>query len=200
MASSLSVKHIAGKVTTDKIIQQLLVPYINNENHYISPFSYDPLQYPVLLPYGEDGYSLHLKEHEGITSLQLYSFLAMPRSPLSHLFKARDLSQMYFTDMGVKVQTERLLWFRLNQKTLRAENYIHLQDSVNSDGHAAQLHKEAQHRQGGNTGGAQQGQGGNQGGGQQTSEQQDGDRSEGHGQLLILPSSFVGSPRYLHMR
>ena len=75
---------------------------------------------------------------------------------------------MYFTDMAVKVQSERLLWFRLNQKTLRAENYVHLQDSVNSDGHAAQL--------------------------------QDGEKGEGHGQLTILPTTFVGSPRYMHMR
>ena len=154
--------------------------------------SYDALQYPVLLPYGDDGYSLHLKETEGITSLQLYSFIAVPREPLSHLFKARHLSQMYFTDMGVKVQTERLLWYRLNQKTLRADKYIHLQDSINSDGHAAELHRK--HRD------AQEKVGGNQEGGQRAQEKEDGEGNEGHGELVILPSSYAGSPRYLHMR
>ena len=157
-----------------------------------SHFSYDALQYPVLLAYGEDGYSLYLKNHEGITSLQLYSFLAMPRSPLSIFFKARNLSQMYFTDMGVKVQTERLRWFRLNQTKLRAENYVHLKDSINSDGLAAEVQREAQRRkkQGGNSGQAQQGGGGKEGGAEQ----------EGYGQPFILPTSYVGSPRYLHMR
>ena len=171
MACSQSEKHIAGKLIC-KIHFKLSLSQLMNDKYLYLTCSYDALQYPLLLPYGEDGYSLHMKTTEGITSLQFYSFMAIPRSPLSVFFKARDLAQMYFTDMGVKVQTERLLWFRLNQKTLRAEQYVHLRDSVNTDGHAAQVQREAQ----------------------------EGDSSEGHGQLVVLPSSFAGSPRYLHMR
>ena len=115
-------------------------------------------------------YSLQMKKTEGITSHQLYS-LAMAREPLSHLFKARDLFQMYITDMGMKTMTERLWFIRLNQKKLHAEDYTHLRDSINSDGREAR------------------------------GQERDGAaQEEGHGQLVILPSTFVGSPCYLHMR
>ena len=39
-------------------------------------------------------------------------------------------------DMYAKIETERLIYIRLNQRSLRADNYIHLRDSV-ADGAAA---------------------------------------------------------------
>ena len=36
--------------------------------------------------------------------------------------------------MYAKVESERLSFFRYNQKTLRAEDYIHLRDAVRNDG------------------------------------------------------------------
>ncbi|UYV76902.1 hypothetical protein LAZ67_14002340 [Cordylochernes scorpioides] len=61
--------------------------------------------------------------------------------------------------MYAKVETERLSFIRRNQKKLRTENYIHLQDALRADENLANI-----------------------------------------GQIVILPSSFTGGPRYLHER
>ncbi len=71
----------------------------------------------------------------------------------------RDLFHQYLVDMYAKVQSERLLFLRKNQKQLRAENYVHLKDAIASDGNTQNL-----------------------------------------GQLVVLPSSFTGGPRYMHER
>ena len=81
----------------------------------------------------------------------------MIRDPISHLHKAGDLFLQYIVDMYVKAESERLLYIKLHQKELRADNYIHLRDGINNDV-----------------------------------------GQEGLGQLVILPSSFTGSPRYMH--
>ncbi|UYV80670.1 hypothetical protein LAZ67_19001334 [Cordylochernes scorpioides] len=57
------------------------------------------------------------------------------------------------------VESERLSFIRRNQKKLRTENYIHLQDALRADENLANI-----------------------------------------GQIVILPSSFTGGPRYLHER
>ena len=62
--------------------------------------------------------------------------------------------------MGAKMEGERLLWAKNNQKTLRVEQYAHLRDAVLNGGEdPADL-----------------------------------------GTCTILPSTFVGSPRYMHER
>ena len=129
--------------------------------------SYDALQYPLLLPFGDDGYHIQIKqtdpeterEHptKTVSSRQFYTYHMMIRNPISHLLKAKDLFLQYIVDMYVKAESERLLYIKLHQKELRADNYIHLRDGINNDV-----------------------------------------GQEGLGQLVILPSSFTGSPRYMH--
>ena len=72
----------------------------------------------------------------------------------NYLLLFRDLLNQYIVDMFAKIEAERLLYDRLNQKKLRSEQYCHLRDSLNRD----------------------------------SSE-------ELMGNVVILPSSHVGSPR-----
>ncbi|CAH2098234.1 unnamed protein product [Euphydryas editha] len=61
--------------------------------------------------------------------------------------------------MYAKIETECLVYIRTNQVRLRAEEYVHLRDAMQSDNNVENL-----------------------------------------GRLVILPSNFTGSPRYMHER
>ena len=52
----------------------------------------------------------------------------------NHILKCRQLYHQYVVDMFAKIETERLLYIRLNQRQLRSEDYIHLRDAINTDG------------------------------------------------------------------
>ncbi|XP_055308584.1 uncharacterized protein LOC129572604, partial [Sitodiplosis mosellana] len=104
--------------------------------------SYDALQYPILFPKGEDDFIYRLMIRENAEN---------------HLLKFQRLFQQYLVDMYAKIESERLLYIRLNQKKLRVDNYIHLRDAIAKDGKTANL-----------------------------------------GQMVILPSTFTGSPRHMH--
>ena len=129
--------------------------------------SYDPLQYPLLFPFGQDGYHFGLKKCNPLTGLEtsqkmtateLYAYrLMFKENDLNILFRAKRLFQQYIVDMFCKIESERLLWIKLNQEKLRRDEYIHLRDAVNNDGNANNV-----------------------------------------GRLTILPSTFTGSPRYMH--
>lgn len=129
--------------------------------------SYDSLQYPIMFPRGEDGYSISIHQVNPVTKLDLnskvsskdyYAFRIMIRdSNSNHILKCRQLFHQYLVDMYAKVESERLLYIRLNQSTLRAEQYAHLKDAIRTDGNP-----------------------------------------NNHGKLIILPSSFQGSPRHMH--
>ena len=132
--------------------------------------SYDSLQYPLLYPYGEDGYHFCMWQYDPkasshvpgkkISAMQLYSYKLMTRTDeFNLLLRGRELSHQFFVDMYAKIESERLQYLRHNQKQLRAEQYVHLRDAIQNDGSTQQL-----------------------------------------GQLVILPSSFTGGPRYMHER
>ncbi|XP_066451124.1 uncharacterized protein [Eleutherodactylus coqui] len=78
--------------------------------------SYDALQYPIMFCYGEDGYSLSL-----------------PQDKQNHIFHCRSLLSQFLVDIYAKIETERLNFIRNNQKTLRAESYIHLKDAIDKN-------------------------------------------------------------------
>ncbi|GFV91560.1 helitron_like_N domain-containing protein [Trichonephila clavipes] len=75
----------------------------------------------------------------------------------NHILKCRQLFHQYIVDMYAKIESERLLYIRLNQVKLRSEEYIHLRDAVVNDGNLSEL-----------------------------------------GKMVILPSTFTGSPRHMH--
>ncbi|XP_070196534.1 uncharacterized protein [Littorina saxatilis] len=123
--------------------------------------SYDPLQYPLIFPFGTDGYNIYMKGQNGrkITQQEYYSYYIQVR-PDNHILKYARLFQQLLVDWYSKMETERLMWIRREQKSLRADSYQGLTDALlanDADPHNV-------------------------------------------GQRIILPSSFVGGPRYMHQK
>ncbi|GBN15250.1 hypothetical protein AVEN_90864-1 [Araneus ventricosus] len=131
--------------------------------------SYDVLQYPLIIWQGEDGYHFELRQrnpmtgmpqNKKISAMQFYACRMMQRSTdFNILLRSKGLFHQFIVDMYAKIESERLLYIRLNQRTLRVEQYAHLRDAVMNVGKVADI-----------------------------------------GQLIILPSSFTGGPRYMHER
>ncbi|GBM88190.1 hypothetical protein AVEN_262796-1 [Araneus ventricosus] len=58
----------------------------------------------------------------------------MVRSTENRLLNYRQLLHQYLVDMYAKIEAERLLFIRLNQKKLRIDEYIHLkEDAIKND-------------------------------------------------------------------
>nr|XP_026487949.1 uncharacterized protein LOC113394741 [Vanessa tameamea] len=103
--------------------------------------SYDPLQYPLLFPFGSDGYCINIPQQntaarsKTISCMQFYAFRLMVRiNDFNSLHYFKGLFNQYCVDMAAKMISERLDFIKRNQKKLRAEEYIHLRDAVANDG------------------------------------------------------------------
>ncbi|UYV60223.1 hypothetical protein LAZ67_1000470 [Cordylochernes scorpioides] len=141
----------------------------NNLTQRISEIhqAYDPLQYPLIFCRGEVGYSVSLPQvnpstreimQKTVSCMNFYAYRMMTRAgEFNSLLRYGMLTNQFWVDMYAKVESERLSFIRRNQKKLRTENYIHLQDALRADENLANI-----------------------------------------GQIVILPSSFTGGPRYLH--
>jgi hypothetical protein len=57
----------------------------------------------------------------------------------NHILNCRQLFHQFIVDMYAKIESERLLYIRLNQCKLRVDEYIHLRDAVASDGNVENL-------------------------------------------------------------
>ncbi|XP_077242072.1 uncharacterized protein LOC143882480 [Tasmannia lanceolata] len=130
--------------------------------------AYMPLQYPLLFPYGEDGWRINIpirsnpnstsRKREFVSMREFYAYRIQYR-PLEGktLMRSGRLFQQFVVDAYAAIEEQRLYWVRTNQKQLRANVYEGLQDAVRSGDHnAASI-----------------------------------------GQRLVLPSSFTGGPRYM---
>ena len=88
--------------------------------------AHDPLCYCLLIPYGEDGWQLGLKTSTGRTltpsMFYRYHMNVRPDGP-NHLLRCGFLTQQYFLDSFVKVETQRLNFCRFHQKELKAASY-----------------------------------------------------------------------------
>ena len=82
--------------------------------------SYDPLQYPLLFPYGNDGWHVNLKLQNGkkLTALVYYRYHIMVRENVSVLLRAKRLFQQYLVDAYCKIETEWLKYLRREQTAL----------------------------------------------------------------------------------
>ena len=130
--------------------------------------SYDALQYPIIFWQGDDGYHFLIMQVDPMTGLsgngkkvsamKFYAYRIMVRAgTVKHILRCRQLFHQFIVDMYAKIESERLLYVRLNQKKLRVDDYVHLRDAIANDDNANNL-----------------------------------------GQLVILPSTFTGSPRHMH--
>ena len=123
--------------------RDIVIKQLDNRLSRISEFhpSYDALQYPILLPRGENGY------HFGspITCMKHYSYMLMVRQPdagtptqsrfrISSLHAAKGLFQQFLVDVAAKTISERLTWCRTHQDDIRAEAYSNLMDQATSGG------------------------------------------------------------------
>ncbi|KAI9103507.1 hypothetical protein K1719_023130 [Acacia pycnantha] len=130
--------------------------------------SYLPLQYPILFPFGEDGYRDDIehrdetlsatKTKKRVSMIEFFSYRLMTRlHEISTLLHASRLLQQFIVDGYTMIESQRLLWVRTHQKELRVDLYQGLADAVISgETNAATI-----------------------------------------GKRIILPSSFTGGARYM---
>jgi hypothetical protein len=107
---------------------------------------YDSLQYLVLFRNAEDGYSIYLRQVDPLTRLSLptnptvsamnfYVYRIMVRDMnFNRIPRATTLFHQFLVHMYAEIEIERLNFIKRNQRQLRAENYIHLKDSVDREG------------------------------------------------------------------
>ena len=130
--------------------------------------SYLALQYPLLFPYGEDGFRLGIKK--GVTegtkkqkkkTISMRQFIAYRlferRNESRHLLHSRRLFQQFLVDSYTTIESNRLRYLKFNQDTLRSDSFDSLKQSENAG-------KIDMHEQ---------------------------------GTEFVLPASFTGGPRYM---
>ncbi|XP_077277509.1 uncharacterized protein LOC143905793 [Temnothorax americanus] len=127
----------------------------------------DPMCYPLLYPYGNDGWHSQLKSYNlkypgfKVTQMDYYAHLLAPRVEFSQFKKAGKLRCQFILDAYMKTEANRLNYIILNQPQLRAELYSGLMDHLDNRA------------------------------------QNEGIKA---GIPVILPSSFMGSPRNMQER
>ncbi|KIH47497.1 hypothetical protein ANCDUO_22443 [Ancylostoma duodenale] len=111
--------------------------------------SYDSLQYPLMFWEGEDGYHFNIMRvdpstgcsvNRKVMAMDFYAYRIMLRTTsTNHILNCRQLFQQFIVDIYAKIESERLLYIRLNQKKLRVDDYIHLRDAVANDGSVSDI-------------------------------------------------------------
>ncbi|XP_016165030.1 uncharacterized protein LOC107607615 [Arachis ipaensis] len=86
---------------------------------------YDPLQYPLLFPFGTHGWDINTRTYNSY-------MLQIRPDDHSTVLQAGRLLQQYVVDNYVKIETGKLRWVRTRQKKLRAELYQGLQDALHT--------------------------------------------------------------------
>ena len=98
-----------------------------DENH----FMYDPTAYPIILPFGDDGFSIdHTYDKKGLTALQYYRYHLQVRDGFNALHRCKRLYQEWLCDVWSKIEGSRLKFIKNNQDQLRVEQYSGLQDAL----------------------------------------------------------------------
>uniref|UniRef100_A0A0R0LIE8 ATP-dependent DNA helicase n=1 Tax=Glycine max TaxID=3847 RepID=A0A0R0LIE8_SOYBN len=132
--------------------------------------SYLGLQYPLLFPYGEDGYrpdilhrctpSSRKRKRNRLTMREWFAYRLQSRSNEAQtLLHSRKLFQQFIVEAYTMVESERLSYIRNNKKKLRVDKYCSLQTSLDAGS----------------------------------------SKDSSKGKRVILPSTFVGSPRYMDL-
>jgi hypothetical protein len=130
--------------------------------------AYLAYQYPLIFPYGEDGFrrgtklreepDVEITKRNRLTIMDWLSFRIQSRQTEAQtLLSSRRLFQQFLVDGYTMMESERLTWLRNNQSKLRVGKYNHLNETKSNQ---VPL----------------------------TSKK---------GKRVVLPSSFVGSKRYM---
>jgi len=139
--------------------------------------SFDPLHYPLLFPEGEDSWHTGMllqspprqkrkkrkKKPPQLSVRHFYAYHLHQRDDEREtLFRAARLFQEYCCCAWSRIERQKLLFLKNNQKALRAENYNVIRDHINATD--ATLERQR------------------------------------IGRIMILPGTFIGSPRYMNAR
>ncbi|KAK6925776.1 Helitron helicase-like domain [Dillenia turbinata] len=161
---------IEGDFGNNDTTRDIIVEHKTNRLQRISELHplYMAMQYPLLFPYGEEGYHPEIHYYVNLgTRKTKREFVAM-REFYSYTIQQRDnegktllcggrLFQQYIVDAFTAIEEERLRWIKSNQAQLRSELYKNICDTVVRE----------------DTMGASVGKG------------------------IVLPSSFTSGPRYM---
>uniref|UniRef100_A0A453BY95 Helitron helicase-like domain-containing protein n=1 Tax=Aegilops tauschii subsp. strangulata TaxID=200361 RepID=A0A453BY95_AEGTS len=122
--------------------RDIVVEYKNMVPQRISEIhpKFMSMQYPLLFPYGEDGFKLEIpyKKTKGaknsrkyVTLLDYYAFYLQQRPDQGMLLlKSGHLSLQFWVDVYTCIEQNRLNWIRHNQGKLRTELYSGLQHAI----------------------------------------------------------------------
>ena len=97
--------------------------------------AYDPLNYILLFPSGNNGWHMNIPSSRGkvsVTEMEFYSYRLMIRSDVSYLHLSGRLFHQYIVDMFAKVEQLRLNYIKLNQQKIRVDLYRSLADAVSA--------------------------------------------------------------------
>ncbi|KAK4275656.1 hypothetical protein QN277_018697 [Acacia crassicarpa] len=103
--------------------------------------AYLPLQYPLLFPYGNNGYDSSIehaeetlsrtKKKKKLTPREYLAFRLMRRrTELSLILNAKKLLHQFVVDGYSMVESDRLNYIRMHQKELRVDLYSGISDAV----------------------------------------------------------------------
>ncbi|GJR46868.1 ATP-dependent DNA helicase PIF1-like protein [Tanacetum coccineum] len=130
--------------------------------------SYMALQYPLLFPYGEDGYQDKIPYHINtgtrktirgyVTMKEYYAYVIQYiKEPGTTLLRGGRLFHQYLVDAYTAIEEQKLSWTRNNQDTLRVDLYHNVCDAITR-----------------------------------------GDTNvAGLGKRIVMPHTFIGGPRYM---
>ncbi|KAJ1288125.1 hypothetical protein BS78_02G065900 [Paspalum vaginatum] len=158
---------ILGQQTDEASERDIIVEHKDKQLQRISELhpSFMSMQYPLLFPYGEDGFRAEIpyEQKKGragkrkyVTMLEYYCCRIQQRLNQSTLLlRSGRLFLQFIVDAAACIEQWRLNWYRMHQGTLRTELYSGLQDAMDN----------------GDT------------------------RTDQVGKKIILPSSYTNSPR-----
>lgn len=103
--------------------------------------AYLPLQYPIAFPYGEDGYHIDLnlkrtttnsaKPRSKVSMREFFAYKIFDRyHQVNALLYCGKLFQQFLVDGYTMIESERIRFIQLNQKTLRADKYSNVSASA----------------------------------------------------------------------
>ncbi|XP_057248444.1 uncharacterized protein LOC125495260 [Beta vulgaris subsp. vulgaris] len=135
---------IVGDIdTADK--RDVVVQRKNGRLRQISELhpSYLPLQYPLIFPYGEDGYRVDVmhrdktasssstNKRERLTMREWFAYRMQDREhEADTLLLCRRLYQQFLVDGYTMIEAERLSFLKNNQQSLRSDNVKNLRGAV----------------------------------------------------------------------
>ncbi|XP_044450928.1 uncharacterized protein [Triticum aestivum] len=140
MPSTSEVAALIVKDPTQRYGRDIVLEYKDKKPKRISEIhpKFMAMQYPLLFPYGEDGYRLGIKYNKRkglsnkkyISMLEYYAYHLQQRPGQSMLMlTCGNLSMQFVVDVFTCIEHNRLHWIRENQGILRTELYDGLQDA-----------------------------------------------------------------------